>query len=154
EVQDPARLLLDLALHRDFQDVRVPVPVRVRALPEDHSIPLLAARRAREAVSRAEVRARGDARRRRAHVSLSSAHFGAGGVRGVGTATMTTPGGKVSAEMTGCPPLTRPSPTFAKMSPTSPRGIIPIPTAARFRPGPSAPSAHACFPRTAASVRT
>ena len=41
---------------------------------------------------------------------------------------------------------------FAKISPTSPRGIIPRPIVTPLSLVPSAPSAQACFPSTAATV--
>src|SRR5205823_14601678 len=44
-------------------------------------------------------------------------------------------------------------PMFAKMSPTSPRGIIPRATASRSIRRSTTPSAHACFPTIAAMVR-
>ena len=56
--------------------------------------------------------------------------------------------------MTGRPAIARVAPTFAKMSPTSPRGTMPRPTASRFTPRSRTPSEHACFPTHAAAVKT
>ena len=41
---------------------------------------------------------------------------------------------------------------LAKISPTSPRGIIPIPIERQSRSAPSAPRPHACLPSIAAAV--
>jgi hypothetical protein len=43
------------------------------------------------------------------------------------TMTMTTAAEKMASSMTGDPLTVKPSPMFAKMSPTSPRGTIPMP---------------------------
>jgi hypothetical protein len=42
----------------------------------------------------------------------------------------------------------------AKIRPTSPRGIMPMPTAMRFVPRPKAPTAHASLPASAQWIRT
>src|SRR5581483_8206750 len=86
-------------------------------------------------------------RSRRARVQLS-----AGGVAMVVTITMITTAEKTPASIIRSVPIRRVVPMLAKMSPTSPRGIIPMPTDSRSRPPPKAPRAHACLPRIAAAV--
>src|SRR5207302_1913353 len=79
-------------------------------------------------------------------------HLSSGGVAMVVTITMITTAEKTPGSTMRSPPSVSVSPMPAKMSPTSPRGIIPIPTDSRSSP-PNAPSEQACLPRTAASVR-
>ena len=43
---------------------------------------------------------------------------------------------------------------FAKISPTSPRGTMPMPIATASNPPPAPASAHACLPTIAAAVKT
>ena len=54
--------------------------------------------------------------------------------------------------MMGRPAIISVNPILAMMSSTSPRGIIPIPTASRLTPVSRMPAPHSCLPATAASV--
>ena len=60
------------------------------------------------------------------------------------TITIITTAEKTDSSMIGRPARLRPNPIFAKISPTSPRGIIPIPMDRRSSGRPIAPRAHAC----------
>src|SRR4029453_5559767 len=59
----------------------------------------------------------------------SRLHFSAGGVIIVVAITIATIAVNVDREIIGSPFTIRPRPTLAKISPTSPRGIMPMPTA-------------------------
>ena len=69
------------------------------------------------------------------------------------TITITTMAEKVSAPKTGSPATNSDEPIPAKIKPTSPRGIIPTPTARRLIPFSRTPNEQTCFPMIAATLR-
>ena len=69
------------------------------------------------------------------------------------TITMTRMAEKTVSSRILSPLMASVSPMPTKISPTSPRGIMPRPIDKRFRFFPKAPSPHACFPTIAATVR-